>query len=450
MATKKRKAGDAAANASKQKENLFPKQLNPIPYGCSNSLANTCFQNRPPPSVVDYVNLQTLEMPADFHLKNYGDRAAKGKERAALLMGYVTIHIVNIRRGEVEALVARHIVENYEEEGFDVDGQFPLPHGQIPVTRLLDIMEPTKEQKKQKKKAGGDSMSIPDANERTLLGHVYANQSPQASQWEKPFLRVVTNHVYNEASQRLTVHLYLYFTRLIFELIADTGMKALVEGMTKAYEVIPVRVRPPQPVLFKSTGTAIFEQNRKYKYSLPGLLKHAESTGYRLAESEPPGLKVQLYDFQKSTHQWMMDQEKFNLNDYFWEACVFPDGMRIYYFPSAGEFRLRPPPKRTGGLLCEEMGLGKTVEVIALILANPRPSPPAAQKVDSNAGGSGEAAQQSAAAAAAAGPGAVIGEAKEKAMVESRATLIVVPPTLLDQWTRELQQRVDAHEVAPL
>ncbi|CAN0468426.1 unnamed protein product, partial [Hapterophycus canaliculatus] len=38
-------------------------------------------------------------------------------------------------------------------------------------------------------------------------------------------------------------------------------------------------------------------------------------------------------------------------------------GAPLWYFPLAGEFRLAEPPHITGGLLCEEMGLGKTMEV---------------------------------------------------------------------------------------
>lgn len=33
----------------------------------------------------------------------------------------------------------------------------------------------------------------------------------------------------------------------------------------------------------------------------------------------------------------------------------------MYYFPIGGEFRFEKPPIAYGGLLCEEMGLGKTV-----------------------------------------------------------------------------------------
>jgi E3 ubiquitin-protein ligase SHPRH len=43
------------------------------------------------------------------------------------------------------------------------------------------------------------------------------------------------------------------------------------------------------------------------------------------------------------------------------------DGGSYWYFPLAGELRLAEPPLVRGGMLSEEMGLGKTLEVLALV-----------------------------------------------------------------------------------
>jgi SNF2-related domain len=64
----------------------------------------------------------------------------------------------------------------------------------------------------------------------------------------------------------------------------------------------------------------------------------------------------------------MLDHEhegpKGGINGHFWEKREWADGGNaLWYFPLAGEFRLQAPPSTTGGMLCEEMGLGKTVEV---------------------------------------------------------------------------------------
>ncbi|CAN0298959.1 unnamed protein product, partial [Ectocarpus fasciculatus] len=75
-------------------------------------------------------------------------------------------------------------------------------------------------------------------------------------------------------------------------------------------------------------------------------------------------------------------------------------GAPLWYFPLAGEFRLAEPPHITGGLLCEEMGLGKTIEV----------------RRDSLAWGLHDRHYDSA------------------RRLVSRATLIVVPVSLVGQW----------------
>jgi SNF2 family DNA or RNA helicase len=114
-------------------------------------------------------------------------------------------------------------------------------------------------------------------------------------------------------------------------------------------------------------------------------MKLAESRGYTCVERQPTELKVELFEFQKSTLQWMLDQEHDvrGINGRFWENWNYDtssssvDGgegsnsrwFDMYYFPLAGELRLVAPPQTNGGLLCEEMGLGKRAKKTAFLLS---------------------------------------------------------------------------------
>ncbi len=166
----------------------------------------------------------------------------------------------------------------------------------------------------------------------------------------------------------------------------------------------------------------------------------------------------------------------------------------MFFFAIAGEFRLRKPPPTTGGLLCEEMGLGKTVEVIATILGNPRTdimrrsasTHMLLDDDDNEAGGRAsnggyddddddDADESPVVVSGASGASSATGRAKAAAMVavparpssllpaaksrakpnaaevmlatahanSSRSTLIVVPSTLVAQWWNELYDRVE-------
>ncbi|KAM3572300.1 hypothetical protein VYU27_005687 [Nannochloropsis oceanica] len=208
--------------------------------------------------------------------------------------------------------------------------------------------------------------------------------------------------------------------------------------------------RAPAP----SAPASLWQVQRDYLFSLPGLLHQAESCGYPIRDAQPPGLAVQLFDFQRSTLQWMLDRERGpGLNQYFWEKRLWSkargagegwkeegedDGEGFYYFPDAGELRLQRPPHCTGGLLCEEMGLGKTLECLSLVLANPLKEKETKGR---------QAAAAAARTTAAMMVGKKHGEKGEEEWEGSttmcgkvKASLIVVPATLLSQWLVEIQK----------
>ncbi|CAN0269155.1 unnamed protein product, partial [Hapterophycus canaliculatus] len=60
---------------------------------------------------------------------------------------------------------------------------------------------------------------------------------------------------------------------------------------------------------------------RAYDFSLAGILKSAESSGYRVVDPQPADLMVELFQYQRSSCQWMLDHERDprGLNGYFWE-----------------------------------------------------------------------------------------------------------------------------------
>ncbi|PRW05825.1 E3 ubiquitin- ligase SHPRH [Chlorella sorokiniana] len=143
-----------------------------------------------------------------------------------------------------------------------------------------------------------------------------------------------------------------------------------------------------------------------------------------------------------------------------WQPLVLPSGLRVWHNPLDGGVRCQPVgpplPEVSGGLLCEEMGLGKTVEMMALFLANPPPyrqqlhgAPPSSAGAKSSqqdgdgpdaAGAAsdadGEPAGGDPSAAAVACTATTANGSEEQA--PRGGTLVVCPPALLQQWQAEL------------
>ena len=354
--------------------------------------SNNCFTDNELLDKYTSINFLTFEpqtIPMNWHDKSYASSASRQElNAAAKLVGFMYVDIPDVTEDQLYQLVApsQNQYDGTMSEGsaWDADGEFSTPEGQIKLSKIYDQLGMTTDG----------------------LNAILALQNPGSSPWKIPFIRVATNHEWTASTEgisaqpskskksrkgapsssgskvgSLSVKVYIWFTRLIFELIADDAIKVIIDSLEPLPTVdIKKTVQKPKiaPMFKSDTSNKAYESDT-FKFSMPGLMKSAESTGYPLAKDEdiPSDLNVKLYDFQKSTYNWMLDQERSEggINASFWEEWKYPEknGGSIFVFPYAGELRLLRPPHTTGGLLCEEMGLGKTVEVISLILGNPRP-----------------------------------------------------------------------------
>ncbi|KAI4721854.1 hypothetical protein E4T48_01867 [Aureobasidium sp. EXF-10727] len=145
---------------------------------------------------------------------------------------------------------------------------------------------------------------------------------------------------------------------------------------------------------------------------------HSPSKDSRIPELvERKILETDLYPFQKRTVAWMLDRESspcgqsqkrlsyIPVTDANGQPCFVSHLEGIVCYPS--HFGAYQEPK--GGVLADEMGLGKTVDLIALICLNKRDS----AEVHTE-------------------------QTEAHSLTKSRATLIVTPQTILQQWIDEL------------
>lgn len=137
-------------------------------------------------------------------------------------------------------------------------------------------------------------------------------------------------------------------------------------------------------------------------------------------------LETELYPFQKRAVAWMLHREngKKATSDVMFSKAKNADHEDCYVSHLQGVVSSLPnlqlasePP---GGILAEEMGLGKTCELIALLCLNQRPGWTEPNFPFTNEG---------------------------QGLVPSRATLIVTPGTILQQWEDEIRKHAPSLSV---
>mmetsp|Transcript_10697 Transcript_10697/g.19310 ORF Transcript_10697/g.19310 Transcript_10697/m.19310 type:complete len:1185 (-) Transcript_10697:1237-4791(-) len=203
------------------------------------------------------------------------------------------------------------------------------------------------------------------------------------SKWKKPFTVFLGTR--DENTESTVVLFHVYMNRLSFELIADDSISHLISILTpNDSELHDTSSNTNQNFIlprdqFQKEYFTSSSNPRNSPFSIHSIIQNAESTGYQSELSNDLLLdgfnpEYKLFDYQIQSINWMRDQEHMRhslpcgLNSYLWRSYRWMDSGAYFVSPFLGELRLESPPCITGGILSEEMGCGKTIEVIALIL----------------------------------------------------------------------------------
>lgn len=173
-----------------------------------------------------------------------------------------------------------------------------------------------------------------------------------------------------------------------------------------------------------------------------------------VALSEASGLvpSVVLKDYQVQTVRWLLQRESAeeNVSRSFWAELRMEDGTLLQYSPFLQRFTFSPHPDVKGGFVCEEMGLGKTIEMLALLNLKAESDRAAAQREIDAAMADGHEDEREVASSRRAsrngngngnGHGAFPAVRDKHGCYISRATLIISPVSLISQWIAELRDK---------
>jgi len=132
-----------------------------------------------------------------------------------------------------------------------------------------------------------------------------------------------------------------------------------------------------------SVGQTMLSQSAnsilKGSYGPQGFTRQLENLGHSECHFVE-GLTVELLPFQRQTVQWAIERERVpgGVQSYTWAKLpeVAQPGAELHYNPGLRKFATSKPKLIRGGIIAEEMGLGKTVISLSLILQNPAPPLP--------------------------------------------------------------------------
>jgi len=283
-----------------------------------------------------------------------------------------------------------------------LSGEFSAWQNPVSISRLRDRIS-----KGQAQVTSVGPQAVPgDRNDWIKILADY--QRPAASQWKAPFLAYKV--ILHKSSGLARVQIFV--SRLLFYLIADDGLRTLMKGIVPFGPVTEPtqQLEPSAPIFSKARP----EHAAHNAFTTSELLCSQEHTGYRPYPGNPSGVALRLREYQQHTLQWMLDQESLprGLNGCFWEKRSWGGPGQdewFYYSADLGELRLEEPPLVRGGLVCEEMGMGKTLEFVSLILVTKNDRLP---------------------------------EIPNSNLESSGASLIVVPDTLVSQWRDEIKASI--------
>eukprot|EP00980_Cylindrotheca_fusiformis_P010788 scaffold2442_cov146-Cylindrotheca_fusiformis.AAC.3 len=175
--------------------------------------------------------------------------------------------------------------------------------------------------------------------------------------------------------------------------------------------------------------------------SVTNVLAHLENLGHE-PEETCEELSIELLPFQKQTLRWALDRETVpgGIQSFFWAKVP---GVELYFNPILGRFRKQKPRQIRGGIIAEEMGLGKTVISLALILKHPAPQLPISGSSIASLSETVPASNEETSKWDRDLYGRTSTSNPKRGSILSRGTLVICPVSLVGQWIEEAKSKLD-------